>query len=142
MSGILGLLLAAKALRAVLSSFSGATSVNGASTAGFRIDSDGTLYATNSVGTYVSQFVWNPDNSPAANFDFRVTITGGSPGTFSTADAASGVWINLASDRTWTRASGVAGTTQTVNFTTEIRNAATLVVLATSTGTLSAENVL
>lgn len=70
-----------------------------------------------------------------AGYDARFTITSG---TLSTGTA--GTWLNLGTTRSWTRSRSALGISA-VTGTMEIRDAGTLVVLATATITLTAEVV-
>lgn len=77
---------------------------------------------------------WVSPGSAASLYEVRSTVTSGS----FTADPSAGLWVSLGSDRLWSRGAG-AGASQTVQATIEIRNASTLVVVATTALTLTCD---
>lgn len=93
----------------------------------------GVMQVSQNGGGNVTQYTWQSGGA-ASDYDIRATVTSGSV----TGDVTS-TWLNLGSSRAWTntRTSNLAGTT-TATLTVEIRNAATLAVLATGTLTLNA----
>lgn len=101
---------------------------------GFRMDSDGLVYAQEDSAGYVSIDTWRLSGA-SADYDVRATLTSG---TFTT--GSNNTWENLASDRTWTRGATI-NTSQTAVFTLEVRDAATLTVLGSATITIQCDRV-
>lgn len=102
-----------------------------------RLEPDGDIWQFRLASSDDDIGDWMSPNSgaPGGNYEARVTVTSG---TLSSGTAGS--WLALSANRDWARnrISDSPGT-QTCVFTLEIRDASTLVVLATSTVTLSAE---
>ena len=131
MSGIQGLFLGVNAFQPVIrldaATYSGTTSATT-----LELRSDGTVYVTvDSATTY--QYNWIT-SFPTTNYDVRATIVSG---TFTSGTAGS--WLNLGTTRSWSR-NATIGNIQTVTADFEIRNATTLVVLATAQITLERDN--
>lgn len=79
---------------------------------------------------------WVVPNTSAANWEVRATVLSGSTPTGS----ATGSWLALTSDRTWTVTASVEGSTVTSTIQLEFRRASDLAVDAnTPTFTLTAE---
>lgn len=76
---------------------------------------------------------WVTPTSAAAGYECRMTVTSG---TFSVGTVGS--WLALTSTRTWAKTQSIVGVGQVVG-TIEIRDAATLAVVATATVDLTAE---
>lgn len=72
---------------------------------------------------------------PSSAYDARFTIVSGTL----TSGSGAGVWLNLGTTRNWGRNAGAGIGTNTCIGTVEIRDASTLVVLATATIDLTAE---
>lgn len=114
-------------------SLSGATySLIGVSPASVEFNNINQCYATDTNATLNFQYNWLSGGS-AANYDIRATILSG---TFSSGSV--GTWLNLSGTRSWTRGAA-AGTFQSVTALFEIRNASTLVVLASANITLESD---
>lgn len=96
---------------------------------------DGSVYANTGVGL-TFRYNWLVPGANAANYDVQATITGGSPGAFTTGTA--GAYLNLGTTRAWSRNGGV-GLLRTVIATFDIRNATTLAVVASGSITLECE---
>lgn len=96
---------------------------------------DGTVYVNEGIGL-TFQYNWLIPGVNAANYDIRATITGGSPGTFSTGTAGS--YLNLGTTRSWTRGS-TSGVLRSVIATFDIRDAVSLAVVASASITLECE---
>lgn len=104
---------------------------SGASTtASYSIFSDGTIRDHNLLVLET----WLPTGT-ASNFEARVTVTGGS-----LSSGATGSWVGLGSNRTWSLTIG-AFTTQTCDFTVEIRDAATQAVQDSASINLLADSL-
>lgn len=100
----------------------------------FVVNADGYVYHPTS-GT--QQYLWKTGGGVAADYEIRSTITGGTPGTFST-DPSAGSWVSLGSSQTWQRG-GTSGVTRDVTATFEIRDATTLEVLTSKSITLTCD---
>lgn len=105
----------------------GIVRVDGGTPAEFILDSDGHRYSRTG-SSLTDEGPWTSPASAASLYEVRSTVTSGS---FSS-DPSAGSWVSLGSDRLWSRGAG-ASASQTVQATIEIRNAATLVVVSTST---------
>lgn len=92
----------------------------------------GAVNATDTNATLNFQYNWLSSGA-ASGYDIRATATSG---TFSS--GTTGTWLNLATTRAWTRGA-IAGTFQSVTALFEIRNASTLIVLASASITLEAD---
>lgn len=99
----------------------------------FVLDSDGHRYSRTG-STLTDDGIWASPVSAAALYEVRSTVTSGS----FTADPSAGSWVSLGSDRLWSRGAG-ASASQTVQATIEIRNASTLVVVATTSLTMTCD---
>lgn len=138
MTGVLAALIGAGGKLVYLENVNGVYGSVSAGSAGLRVDSDGNVYSTNLAGTYLSRFQWLRSGS-AADYSVRVTATGGSPGTFSSGPSG---WVSCGSDQTWTRNTPVAGLSD-VEFTIELAlTSDTSNVLASASGTLTAERII
>jgi len=103
----------------------------GVRTASYRIDSDQFIYK-GIDGVYSSVHRWTSD--AVANYEGRASlIAGTSPG-----GSTVGSWLALTSDRTWTVTASLAGETKYCTLTIEIRDAASMAVLASAVATLIA----
>lgn len=100
----------------------------------FIVNSDGFVYHPDS-GT--QQYQWLTGTGTSADYEIRSTITGGTPGTFST-DPSAGSWVSLATTKTWQRG-GTSGVIRDVTATFEIRDAGSLIVLASASITLECD---
>jgi hypothetical protein len=100
----------------------------------YRLDSDGFIYRT-IAGSVTQAGAWINPQVNMADYEARATIISG---TFSSGTAGS--WLNLGTDRTWTRATTGAGQVQEVVFTLEIRRAADSVVMDSATITINVES--
>lgn len=106
----------------------------GTITATFTLDNAGLASETTLPGGTIGYAPeWLSAGTPA-NYDCRWTTLSG---TLSTGTA--GVWQNLGTTRAWSRNAGAGVGVMTCSGTLEIRDAATLTVLATATITLTAE---
>lgn len=94
--------------------------------------SDGTVWVNEGTNTY--RYTWKTGSGTGSDYEIRVTPTGGSPGGFSS--GSTGTWLSLSSNRAWTRGSSTSGGLLTVIATYEIRDATSLVVLASASITL------
>lgn len=108
----------------------------GTTPAQLQFNSDGFAYA-NTTGSLVQQYQWLTGSGTASDYEVRSTVTGGSPGSFTT-DPSAGTWLALSTSRTWERAS-TASFDRNVIATYEIRDASTLTVLATASITLDCD---
>ena len=97
-----------------------------------ELNSNGTLNATTVNTTLDFQYNWLGGGGASA-YDVRVTILSG---TYTA--GTTGTWLNLATTRSWTR-NATAGNASYVSGLFEIRNASTLVVLASATIDLSCD---
>jgi hypothetical protein len=112
---------------------SSATRSGAACNARVVFDTDGQAYrSSGDGGTLTPMFVWKTSANPLADYEIKITPTGGSSPTFSTNAAAS--FVPMTSSIIATKNSGTLNVTQTVNFTVEIRATAGGAILATSTG--------
>lgn len=112
-----------------------ATSGGGTVTATFTLDSAGVASGATSPGgtgggTYSGEWMLV---GPSSAYEARFTITSGALST-----GTAGTWLNLGTSRAWTVTRNTVGTS-TCQGTVEIRDAATLTVLATATITLEAD---
>lgn len=107
-------------------------SIIGTSPAQVEFNLSGAVNATDFNTTLNFQYNWLAGGAASA-YDIRATIVSG---TFTSGTV--GTWLNLASTRTWTR-NAAAGAFQSVTATFEIRNASTLVVLASANITLESD---
>ncbi len=99
----------------------------------FHLNSDGYRYRL--IGSSLDgQTPWASPLSSAGLYEVRSTVTSGS---FQT-DPSAGAWLSLSSTRIWSRGAAISGV-QTVVATIEIRVAATLSVISTSTLTLTCD---
>jgi len=103
-----------------------------ATPAAVEFNLNGTVNATDTNATLNFQYNWLGGGA-ASGYDIRCTLL---TGTYSSGTTAT--WLNLASTRSWTRGAG-AGTAQYVSGLFEIRNASTLIVLASATIDLSCD---
>lgn len=102
-------------------------------TAGYKLLSNGIAQKTSINGTYVSiSGEWETGGSPGSAYDAYVTVTSGSLST-----GTAGSWVNLGTNRTWTRLRSGVGTSTCI-FTVQIRDANTLTVLDSASITLTA----
>ena len=92
-------------------------------------------------GTFVLDHVWRTDlTRPVSEYEIQLTVTSGS---FSTAAAGSGVFIDLSATRTWVRnRTNDAAGSDVVQATYTIRHIATGVVVASGTVQLTATVVV
>lgn len=93
----------------------------------FRIASDGYIYFPD---TSTQVYRWLIGRGTSADYEARSTITGGTPGTFTT-DPSAGSWISLATSQTWQRG-GTSGVIRNVTATFEIRAAASGTILTSA----------
>jgi len=100
------------------------TQVGVPASAVFSMLSDGTYTSTGEAGGNYC----NP-TSIAPLLDARLTVNSGTAPT----GAATGIWLNLGTTRTWTLSVTAGGGIRATNCTLEIRDASTLGVLSTST---------
>lgn len=98
----------------------------------FRMSSDGDAYRGDTAGVFTSIFTWLTGLGAASDYEVRWTTVSGT-----LTGGTDGAWESLGTTRNWTRnrTSDTPGTT-TVVGTVEIRNASTLVVLASATITI------
>ena len=123
------------AAAAALTNHSITATGGGTVTATFTLDNAGVASGATSPGgtgggTYSGEWMLV---GPASGYEARFTILSG---TLSTGTAGS--WLNLGTTRTWTVSRSTIGST-ICQGTVEIRDAATLAVLATATITLEAD---
>lgn len=101
--------------------------------AAFRIDSDAHWYSSNNTSTPATdQGLWVNPSSFSADYEVRVTRTGGSETAF-TSGPALNTWLALTSDREWRLTQTTIGS-KNILFTIEIRRASDSVVVSTTTG--------
>lgn len=104
--------------------------INTTATATFALNNTGAYTSTGEAGgNYV-----NP-TSLANQLEARLTYSSGTAVTGS----ATGAWLNLGTNRSWSLSSNLAGFISAV-YTLEIRDAGTLAVLSTSTINFSADS--
>ena len=93
-----------------------------------RFHTDGGFDERDNLGSWGSVFTWMLTGA-VADYDFRATVTAGS---FTSGSQA---WINGATGAIWTKTDTISGGGfDTVTYTLEIRDASSLIVLATQTG--------
>jgi hypothetical protein len=102
--------------------------------ASITFNADGTV---DIVSFGMTEWTWKTGGSPASAYEIRSTITGGTPGSF-TVDPSAGAWIDLGTNRTWTRERTGAEGVNSVIATFEIRGV-TGTVLDSASITLEAE---
>lgn len=133
MSGVQGLLLGTNVALQPVIRLDAAYYASTTSAAELQLRSDGTVYVTvDSATTY--EYNWLT-NGVGSNYDVRATIVSG---TFTSGTAGS--WLNLGTTRSWLR-NALPGTIQIVTADFEIRNATTLIVLATAQISLQRDNI-
>lgn len=99
----------------------------GSSPCTLTFDSGGALSSSNVAGVLTYRYDWKLSGA-GSDYDIRTTsITGDG----FTSDPSAGSWINLGTTRTFTRGAGI-NQNFTVTATFEIRDAVTLVVLASA----------
>lgn len=99
----------------------------------FELRNDRGAYASDDTGTDSLRYNWLTGGTPS-NYEVQATLVSG---TFTS--GTTGSWLNLGTTRTWTRGATV-GNFQTVTATFEIRDATSLVVLASANITLECDN--
>lgn len=137
MSGSLGMLLGAGATRSaqLIADSYGDVAVQPADASiTMTLGNDG------SFSPITSQSVWLTGAGPTSAYEVRATITGGSPGSFSTGE--DGVWENLGTSQSWSRDRTGGEGISSVTALFEIRDAFSLVVLASAEIELTAEVIL
>jgi hypothetical protein len=102
--------------------------------AGYRLDSDGSMYRTIGSGTYTAFGGEWLLSGAASAYEARATLVSGT----SPAGSALSSWLVLSSDRTWTLTTAATGY-KTCELTIEIRNATTEAVLDTASVVLESE---
>jgi hypothetical protein len=104
-----------------------------AATCGVRVDADGSMYVRDdfNLGSYAVRYNWLKFGSSSA-YEVRATATSGS---FSTSPGT--LWYNLGTDRTYAVTQATVGS-KSCTATFEIRDATSLVVLASESITLTA----
>lgn len=103
----------------------------------YKLEADGDIVRTLANGGATDLGDWViPRSAAGAAYECRATILSGS-----LSSGTAGSWLPLSADEEWGRAQTTNGTSQCV-FTLEIRNTATLLVLATVTITLDAEQTV
>lgn len=108
-------------------------------TCGYRLNSNGKVYSTNTVGsaTYIED--WITPNGAASGYECYVTVTSGSLST-----GTSGSWLSLGTTRDWTVSTNTGGAVfiKTCTFTVDIRKIGTTTVLDSATITIEAESTI
>jgi hypothetical protein len=105
-------------------------------TAGYRLENDGDIHVSSSIGTYFDVSDWvTPTSAAGADYECRATITSG---TFTTGSSASGSWLALDTTRTWFVERTTVGV-KTCIFTLEIRRTSDGTVLDSATIEVTAE---
>jgi hypothetical protein len=103
-------------------------------TAAYTLENDGDILSTvNGVVTDLGDWMSPKIASLAANYEVMATVTGGS-----VSGGTTGSWLNLGSNRSWTRAQTSAGSSF-ATLTVQIRRTGTATVLASATIDLSAQ---
>ena len=139
MPGHLGMMLAEsmpQAAAAAVSQTGIATSPANAS-AQIRWNTSGVCEKAPTSGTFSTDHTWKTDAvRPSSDYEIQLTVTSGS---FSSAAAASGVYIDLSATRTWVRnRTNDAAGSDTVSGTYTIRHVASGLVVASGTFTVTA----
>lgn len=133
MSGVLQSLLAAAGFKFSLGTASGNSSLpSGTATAQFQLTSSGDIQVTQTNNSVVDVGDWVSPKFNMGNYECRLTLSAGS---FST--GTNNTWQNLGTTRIWTL-SQVGSGSSSCTYTAEIRDAASLQVLASVVGGLSA----
>lgn len=111
---------------------------SGSSPTGLDFRADGAVWAKDdtSGGTYTSRYNWKTGTGATSDYELRVTLDGGSPDGFSSGTVGS--WLGLGTTRSYTRGSS-SWIERTVTALFEIRDASTLVVLASGTISLTCD---
>jgi hypothetical protein len=113
--------------------YTDATGGGSAANTYYRLTSTGTEdYQLGSSG-YVNIGNWITPNTTASSYECKMDLVSG---TFSAGTVAS--WLSLAATQIW-RTSATVGSIKTTSATISIRNATTLVVVATASVTLEAD---
>jgi hypothetical protein len=102
-------------------------------TAVYTLGSDGNIYGTEISNTVIDRGDWITPQTNMSSFECRATLVSGT-----LTSGTVGTWLNLGSNRTWTRTRttlGVSSTTMTV----EIRRASDAVVVDSASITLTAD---
>lgn len=110
--------------------------VAGTATATVALLASGVLTRTTDLfGTVSSDLEWMNPNSwlPTTNFQVRLTVNSGA----TPSGSATGTWLTLSTDRTWTNSQTGAGSV-TSNVTIEVRDIASTNVIASMTFDLTA----
>lgn len=103
-----------------------------------RLNTNGDAESAPTSGTFSVEFTWKAPWAAAGDYECRMTTVSG---TLSSGTAGS--WQSLSSTRTWVRnRTNDAAGTDTYVGTLEIRHAATQIVVASCTVTLSAQVLL
>lgn len=106
------------------------TQFNSTATANFALLNTGAYTSTNEAGgNWLS-------GAPASQFDAMLTLVSGTGPT----GAAMATWLNLGTNRTWTRAVFGNNTIDTTTCTLQIRETASGLVRSTSTITFTVES--
>lgn len=106
-------------------------------TASVRWNTSGACEKAPTSGTFSTDHTWRTDLvRPVGDYEIQLTVTAG---TFTSAAAASGVYIDLSATRTWTktRTNDAAGS-DVVTATYTIRHVATGIVVASGSVSLTA----
>lgn len=133
MSGVLQSLLAAAGFKISLGSASGTSALaSGTATAQFQLTNAGDIQATQTNNSVVDIGDWVSPKFNMGNYECRLTLTSG---VFST--GTNNTWQNLGTTRIWTLSQTGSGSSS-CTYTAEIRDAASLIVLASVSGSLNA----
>lgn len=89
-----------------------------------------------SSGYYSNRYNWKTGTGTVSDYELRVTLDGASPDSFSSGTV--GTWLSLGTTRTYTRTSA-SWIERTAIGLFEIRDASTLVVLASGSISLQCE---
>jgi hypothetical protein len=144
-SGIAGTNYTTSSLNAALGggSYSDTSATPTDALAQYRIDTTSDLeqYKEGS-GAWTTIGTWNTDGATDTLFDVRWNGTGDT-GALAAGSDSLNTWLNMSGTRLWgVEDTGSAGGPLSITGTIEIRDAATLVVLASATLTLTAEEAI
>jgi hypothetical protein len=110
------------------------TIVGAGASAQFRLSNIGDIEETVTNNTIVDVGDWILPKAGFSNYDCMLTLNSGTNPTAGTM----ATWLNLGTSRTWQLTRGTLGLLSN-NCTLQVRNATSLVVLATSTIVMTAE---
>lgn len=109
---------------------------SGAQTATYTLESDGDVMTATTPGGSVDAGDWiDPKASAPSDYEVQATLVSG---TLTGGSSATGSWLALTSNRSWTLTQTVIGVATQVDLTIEIRKGAGA-TLASATVTLDAE---